>query len=56
MRVRKVYKDCRVVVRQGGAVIAQRKMKKALPAEMIQIPVKAEKITGQEKLEVSVEC
>ena len=56
MRVRSLYKNCRLVVKQGGVEIASKKMKKALPAEMIQIPVKADKITTMEKLEVSVEC
>ncbi len=56
MRVRKLLKDCRIVVRQGGKEIASKKMKKALPAEMIQILVKAEQIAGTDSLEVSVEC
>lgn len=56
MRVRSVFKNCRIVVRQNGVEIAAKKMKKALPAEMIQIPVKAAKIDGTQKLEVSVEC
>lgn len=56
MRVRKLIKDCRIVVRQDGQEIAAKKMKKALPAEMIQILVKADKITSTGDLEVSVEC
>ena len=56
MRVRSLIKDCRIVVRQNGVEIASKKMKKALPAEMIQIPVRAEKITTKDPLEVSVEC
>lgn len=56
MRVRKLLRDCRIVVRQDGDEIASKKMKKALPAEMIQIPVKADRITGGNCLEVSVEC
>lgn len=56
MRVRKLLRDCRIVVRQDGDEIASKKMKKALPAEMIQIPVKAGRITGGGRLEVSVEC
>lgn len=56
MRVRSLIKDCRIVVRQNGVEIASKKMKKALPAEMIQIPVKAEKITTKDNLEVMVEC
>lgn len=56
MRVRKMLRDCRIVVRQDGNEIASKKMKKALPAEMIQITVKADRITGGSRLEVSVEC
>lgn len=56
MRVRKLIKNCRIVVRQNGQEIAVKKMKKALPAEMIQILVKADKITSTGDLEVSVEC
>lgn len=56
MRVRKLIKDCRIVVRQNGKEIGAKKMKKALPAEMIQISIKAEKISSKDALEVSVEC
>lgn len=35
-------------------MIAKKKMKKALPAEMIQIPVKAAAIKGEQEIEVSV--
>ncbi len=56
MRVRKLIKDCRIVVRQGGKEIGAKKMKKALPAEMIQIAIKADKIISKDALEVSVEC
>lgn len=56
MRVRKLIKDCRIVVRQGGKEIGAKKMKKALPAEMIQIDIKADKIISKDALEVSVEC
>lgn len=56
MRVRKLMRDCRIVVRQDGEEIASKRMKKALPAEMIQILVKADRISGENRLEVSVEC
>lgn len=56
MRVRKLIKDCRIVVRQDGKEIGAKKMKKALPAEMIQISIKADKINSKDALEVSVEC
>ena len=56
MRVRKLIKDCRIVVRQGGKEIGAKKMKKALPAEMIQIAIKADKFISKDAVEVSVEC
>lgn len=56
LRVRRLFQDCRIVVRQDGIVIATKKIKKALPAEMIQLVVRADQMTGNKKLEVSVEC
>lgn len=56
LRVRRLFQDCRIVVRQDGTVIAAKKIKKALPAEMIQLVVRADQMTGNKKLEVSVEC
>lgn len=56
MRVRKQFKDATIVVRQNGKIVKQKKMKKAIPAEMIQIPVKAADIEGTANLEVCVEC
>ncbi len=55
LRVSGHYKDCRILVRQGTKVIGRKKMKKAIPAEMIQFTVKAEEIKGKEGLEVCVE-
>ncbi len=55
LRVRTMIKDCRIVVRQNGQEIASKKMKKALPAEMIQLTVKADQIRSLDKLEVNVE-
>lgn len=55
MRVKKLFQDCRIVVRQNGNEIASKKVKKALPAEMIQMLVKADRIAGGDNLEVSVE-
>ena len=54
MRVSKKLQDCTIAVKQGDEVIAKKKMKKALPAEMIQIPVKAAAIKGEQEIEVSV--
>lgn len=55
LRVGSPYKDCSIVVRQGDRVVWRRKMKKVIPAEMIQFTIKAEQIQKQEELEVSVE-
>lgn len=54
MRVNKKLQNCTIAVKQGGEVIASKKMKKALPAEMIQIPVKAAAIRGTQEIEVSI--
>lgn len=55
LRVRNHYKDCRIVLRQNGVEVASKKMKKAIPAEMIEFSIKAENIQNQGDLEVSVE-
>lgn len=55
LRVKRQFKNCRIVIRQGDKVIKEKRMKKAIPAEMVQIPVKKEDFVSREKLEVSVE-
>lgn len=55
LRVNGHYRDCQVVVRQGDRIVGKKKMKKAIPAEMIQFVVKAEQMQEQGELEVSVE-
>ncbi len=54
MRVNRPMKDCEIVISQNGRVIKTKKMKKALPAEMIQIPVAAALMSEQGDMEVSV--
>ena len=56
MRVNRPMNDCRIVVSQDGQVIASKKMKKALPAEMIQMSISADKFVSKSDLEVNVEC
>lgn len=56
LRVRDHSGDCRIVVKQDGREVAVKRMKKAIPAEMIQFQVKADKIVGKNALEVLVEC
>ena len=49
-------KECRIEVRQDGVLVASKKMKKAIPAEMIELTVKADKLVSLSRLEVSAEC
>ena len=55
LRVRRPLQGVSVVVRQGGREVLRRKMRKALPAEMIQLPIRAEALTTEGDLEVSAE-
>ena len=56
LRVKRPMKDCRIVVRQAGKEVAVKKMKKAIPAEMIRFVISHEKLVSGSDLEVSVEC
>lgn len=55
-RVKKQLKNCNIVFRQDGSVIYSKRMKKAIPAEMIRIRIKPEQLVSKSSLEVSVEC
>ena len=55
LRVRQPLQNVSVVVRQGSREVLRKKMRKALPAEMIQLPVKAAKLTSDADMEVCVE-
>ena len=55
LRVTGHYRDCRLVVRQEGREVVSKCMKKAIPAEMVQLVVKAENLRRTGALEVSVE-
>lgn len=55
LRVRRPLMNVSIVVRQGDREILRKKMRKALPAEMIQLPIKAAKLTQDADLEVTVE-
>ncbi len=55
MRVSRPMENIRISVSQGGREITFKKLRRAVPAEMIQMKIDAAKITGQEPLEVSVE-
>lgn len=56
LRVSRVFENCMVVLRQDGRILAKKSMKKALPAEMIRIPLKRDGIQGEGEIEVSVVC
>ena len=55
LRVRQPLKDVRLTVRQGDAVVLSKKYRKALPAEMIQLQIKAGTLADNADLEVIVE-
>jgi len=55
LRVRTPLQNVSVVLRQNGREVLRKKMRKALPAEMIQLAVKAEKLSPEGNLEVVVE-
>lgn len=52
MRVRNPHKNCTVVLQQGSTVIAETSLRKAIPAEMIQIPVRSADLVSREKITV----
>lgn len=56
MRVNRPMKDCTLQVTLDGNVIHSKKMKKALPAEMIQLPLSADLLAQEGVLEVYMEC
>ena len=55
LRVRRPLAGVSIVVRQGGREVLRKKMRKALPAEMIQLPIRAEELSAEGDLEVSAE-
>ncbi len=55
LRVRQPLQNVSVVIRQSGRELLRKRMRKALPAEMIQISVKAEALSADADLEVCVE-
>lgn len=56
LRVSRPLAGCEIQVLQNGRVIRSKKMKKAIPAEMIQIPVSRESLSGSGDLEVRALC
>ena len=55
LRVSRPMKDCVIEVLQGNLVVGRKAMKKALPAEMIQIRVSGEALNTTEDLTVRVQ-
>ncbi len=55
-RVRRPVRSCSVELWQGETLVKRKKFARALPAEMIQLAVKAEELQGNEDLEVRVVC
>ena len=55
LRVRQPLQNVTLTLRQNGREVLHKKMRKALPAEMIQVAVPAEKLTSDADLEVCVE-
>ncbi|MGL5436658.1 MAG: NAD(P)/FAD-dependent oxidoreductase [Lachnospiraceae bacterium] len=56
MRVRRPLKNCTINLLADGRCIKTVKMKKALPAEMIQIPLTADAVNGADRVEVKIQC
>lgn len=54
MRVTRKLENCIIQVVQKEKILAEKRMKKALPAEMLQIALKADQIETKEKIEVKV--
>jgi len=55
LRVRQPLSNVSIVVRQGEKEVLRKRMHKALPAEMIQLPIRAEKLSSSADMEVYVE-
>lgn len=56
MRVRKPLKEISIEIMQDGEVIKRVKLKKAIPAEMIKIPISQKLLKSENDLEVCVKC
>lgn len=56
LRVKKPFKDCKIEIIQDGSVLKSLSIKKAIPAEMINIPVSHKLLKCEKDLEVSLKC
>lgn len=55
LRVRKPVAKCRLIVQQGDHIIVSLPLSKAIPAEMIQIQLKANSLESKEPMEVRID-
>lgn len=56
LRVRKPMQHAELQVRQGEKIVASVKLRKAIPAEMIRIPINSRDLGPRESLDVGVVC
>lgn len=56
LRVSRPFADCEIQILQNGRILQKKKMKKAIPAEMIRIPVRRDSLNGEDALEVKTVC
>lgn len=56
LRVNRPYQNCQIHVKQGDEIIKTVKMRKAVPAEMIQIPLSKDMLKSDGNVEVCVQC
>ena len=55
MRVNRKFEHCTLTIRQDGKLLLEKKLRKAIPAEMIQLPLKQSTLNSLNEVEVSVE-
>ena len=56
LRVSRRFRDAKLVIRQGEETIYSKKLKRAIPAEMLNLKLKAEAMGAEGDLEVMIEC
>lgn len=56
LRVNRRYRNAVLVLRQNGETVKTKKLRKAIPAEMLNITLKAGELSAQGDLEVLIEC
>lgn len=56
LRVKRPFRNCRIEVVQGEAVVGSVALRKAVPAEMIKVPVAQRSLRPGQDLEVRLQC